>query len=88
MNSNLVDEFELHAYGKQNVRLAEEVCLMLHKWMHVLDIESGFTDMPNKQKDCANCYLVVFFKRANGFNDGYRLAKEQAVRIRKMNEIK
>ena len=60
MQSNLVDDFELHAYGRRNVRFAEEIALMLHRWMHVIDIETGFTDMPDKRN--TDCYIIVFFK--------------------------
>ena len=43
MRGNLVDQLELHAYGKNNVRLSEDVSFLLQKWIQVLDIETGFT---------------------------------------------
>lgn len=67
MRCNLSDNYQLHAYGKINVRLCEEISLLMHRWMQIINIETGFT-----KANHTDCYMVIFFKRSVGFTDSFK----------------
>ena len=72
LKENLADRYEVQAYGRPNVRLCNEVLRILHRWIELESVETGFID--NK----TDSYIVVYFKRAEGFSAAYKISKYKA----------
>ena len=72
MKENLADRYEVQAYGRLNVRLCNEVLRILHRWIELESVETGYID--NK----TDSYIVVYFKRSEGFSSAYKISKYKA----------
>ena len=44
MRMNLVDRYEVHAYGKEDVKECEQVIRLLSRWINVKHLETGYID--------------------------------------------
>ena len=85
MKENLVDEYQLHAYGRKNVLLCEEVSKILNKWMQVTDVETGCTEV----NDTLGCYMIIYFRRSKGFTQAFKRCKYKAqwlIKTKRMRE--
>ena len=80
MKENLADRYELQAYGRPNVRLCNEFCRILHRWIELESVETGYID------NATDSYIVVYFKRAEGFSAAYKISKYKAGWLNKRRE--
>ena len=80
MRSNLASDYQMHAYGTKNVRLCEQISLLLSRWMYVTSIETGVAshDLTKIKKGKDDCFMIVFFRRSEYFPEAYSRAKKKA----------
>lgn len=68
------NRFEIHAFGKKQVKNADILCDKINKWIKVDKIESGKT-----KKD--GHFIIVYFERVIHLHEAYMEAKVKASRI-------
>ena len=62
LKENMIQNFEMHSYGLENIAMCQEVCRILQKWIELIQIAQGYTNELPPVK-----YHVVVFKRSQDF---------------------
>ena len=68
MHDGLGDKYKLFGQGKLNVKAVRDVCLLVGRWILMLDCESGSTEKGEKT-------IKVIFMRSKCFHDRFEQTK-------------
>ena len=68
--NEMVEHFELHAYGRLEIEAAEKISEKLNRWIEVDDIETG--------EKFGDKYMVITFRGTKRAFNAYKKAKETA----------
>ena len=75
----LSNAFEIHGFGKQCVKAAEDLTKRLYRWIEITHIECGFYD--------GDCYIIIYFRRMEGIHCAFRDAKIRVNERRKRRDL-
>ena len=75
----MTDKYEIHGYSRHCVKAAERLVKVIHRWIIVTDIKSGFVD--------GDMFIVIHFIRMSDLHVSFRNAKEVARRRAQNREV-